>query len=96
MQITFPVAITTVGYGEVIPRSVLGRLFTVPLLVFGLLLIALPSFVLGRNFAIVFDAMQHQLNVPVSTSPCRWIVIDRSTSRADTPSGQAFDGRQCT
>lgn len=58
-------AITTVGYGEIIPRSVLGRLFTVPLLVFGLLLIALPSFVLGRNFAIVFDAMQHQLNVPV-------------------------------
>lgn len=58
------------GYGEIIPRSVLGRLFTVPLLVFGLLLIALPSFVLGRNFAIVFDAMQHQLNVPVSL-PCR-------------------------
>jgi hypothetical protein len=60
------VAITTVGYGEIIPRSVLGRLFTVPLLVFGLLLIALPSFVLGRNFAIVFDAMQHQLAQPVS------------------------------
>jgi len=96
MQITFPVAITTVGYGEVIPRSVLGRLFTVPLLVFGLLLIALPSFVLGRNFAIVFDAMQHQLNVPVSTSSCRCIVINGSTSPADTPSGQAFDGRQCT
>lgn len=54
------------SYGELIPRSVLGRLFTVPLLVFGLLLIALPSFVLGRNFAIVFDAMSNQIKQPVS------------------------------
>ncbi|KAJ9120887.1 hypothetical protein QFC22_002822 [Naganishia vaughanmartiniae] len=56
-------------YGELIPRSILGRLFTVPLLVFGLLLIALPSFVLGRNFAIVFDAMSNQIMQPVSTTP---------------------------
>lgn len=54
------------SYGELIPRSILGRLFTVPLLVFGLLLIALPSFVLGRNFAIVFDAMSNQIKQPVS------------------------------
>ncbi|KAG8924171.1 hypothetical protein FRC02_010610 [Tulasnella sp. 418] len=51
------VTITTVGYGEMIPRSFLGRLLTVPLLVFGLLLIALPSFVLGREFASVWEAM---------------------------------------
>lgn len=44
----------------------MGRLITVPLLVFGLLLIALPSFVLGRNFAIVFDAMQNQAMNKVS------------------------------
>lgn len=51
------IAITTVGYGEITPRSFLGRLFTVPLLVFGLLLIALPSFVLGREFSIVWELM---------------------------------------
>lgn len=50
-------AITTVGYGEIIPRSFLGRLITLPLLMFGLLLIALPSFVLGREFASVWDGM---------------------------------------
>jgi len=50
-------AITTVGYGEIIPRSFLGRLITIPLLLFGLLLIALPSFVLGREFAIVWEEM---------------------------------------
>lgn len=45
-------------YGEIVPKSTLGRLVTVPLLVFGLLLIALPSFVLGRNFATVWDALR--------------------------------------
>ncbi|KAJ3995543.1 hypothetical protein F5050DRAFT_1808564 [Lentinula boryana] len=54
------VTITTVGYGEITPRSFLGRLVTVPLLVFGLLLIALPSFVLGREFSIVWEKMTTQ------------------------------------
>ncbi|KAL0961287.1 hypothetical protein HGRIS_006247 [Hohenbuehelia grisea] len=55
------VSITTVGYGEITPRSFLGRLITLPLLVFGLLLIALPSFVLGREFSIVWEKMtRHQ------------------------------------
>ncbi|KAL7411694.1 hypothetical protein BDY24DRAFT_416920 [Mrakia frigida] len=53
------VTITTVGYGEITPRSTLGRLVTIPLLVFGLLLIALPSFVLGRNFSSVWEAVRH-------------------------------------
>ncbi|KAF9234153.1 hypothetical protein BU15DRAFT_90082 [Melanogaster broomeanus] len=59
-----PVActITTVGYGEMTPRSVLGRLITVPLLAFGLLLIALPSFVLGREFSIVWEQMTRHEN----------------------------------
>ncbi|OBZ68882.1 Potassium voltage-gated channel subfamily B member 1 [Grifola frondosa] len=52
------VTITTVGYGEITPRSFLGRLITLPLLVFGLLLIALPTFVLGREFSIVWELMR--------------------------------------
>ena len=56
------IAITTVGYGEIIPRSFLGRLLTVPLLIFGLLLIALPSFVLGREFASVWEGMHTHMN----------------------------------
>ena len=61
-------AITTVGYGEITPRSTLGRLVTVPLLVFGLLLIALPSFVLGREFSIVWKQMtKYEVRL---ASPC--------------------------
>jgi len=51
------VTISTVGYGEITPRSFLGRLITLPLLLFGLLLIALPSFVLGREFSVVWNEM---------------------------------------
>ena len=50
-------AISTVGFGEITPRSFFGRLVTLPLLLFGLLLIALPSFVLGREFSIVWNEM---------------------------------------
>lgn len=50
-------AISTVGYGEITPRSFLGRLITIPILVFGLLTITLPSFVLGREFSIVWEKM---------------------------------------
>ncbi|KAI0373697.1 voltage-gated potassium channel [Pilatotrama ljubarskyi] len=52
------VTITTVGYGEITPRSFLGRIVTLPLLVFGLLLIALPTFVLGREFSLVWELME--------------------------------------
>ncbi|KAF5344443.1 hypothetical protein D9756_011287 [Leucocoprinus leucothites] len=51
------VTITTVGYGEITPRSFLGRLITLPILVCGLLLITLPSFVLGREFSLVWERM---------------------------------------
>lgn len=56
------VTITTVGYGEITPRSFLGRLITLPILMFGLLLITLPSFVLGREFSVVWEKMTRQRN----------------------------------
>jgi hypothetical protein len=55
-----PLAISTVGYGEITPSTFFGRLVTIPLLIFGLLLIALPTFVLGREFSLVWDIMSQQ------------------------------------
>ena len=43
--------ITTVGLGDLYPKTVFGKLLTFPLMLFGLLIIALPSIVLGRNFS---------------------------------------------
>ncbi|WVO16959.1 hypothetical protein L204_104645 [Cryptococcus depauperatus] len=81
------VTMSTVGYGEVVPKSFLGKLLTIPLLMFGLLLIALPSFVLGRNFAIVYDAMTSQLpqNMSPISSP------SHSTHQIDTLPGTTGD-----
>lgn len=56
------VTITTVGYGDITPRSFLGRIITVPLMLSGLLLIALPSFVLGREFASIWESVAADKN----------------------------------
>ena len=52
--------IATVGYGDIVAQSFLGRLFTAPLLLFGLLLIALPSYMLSKNFSEVYNTMNWQ------------------------------------
>ena len=64
------VTMSTVGYGDVVPRSFLGKLLTMPLLPLGLLAIAPCSFVMGRNFAMVFDAMAMQAHREVS---CKFV-----------------------
>lgn len=80
------VTITTVGYGEITPRSFLGRLITVPLLVFGLLLIALPSFVLGREFSIVWEKMTRDQQIDESRSASPVPFLARSASSPSHPS----------
>ncbi|KIM65843.1 hypothetical protein SCLCIDRAFT_1211848 [Scleroderma citrinum Foug A] len=80
------VTITTVGYGEITPRSFLGRLITVPLLVFGLLLIALPSFVLGREFSIVWESMtghEHEADSQALDTPVAPFTFHRLDSQSE-------------
>lgn len=43
--------ITTVGLGDVHPKTLIGKAIAIPLMMFSLLIIALPSIVIGRNFA---------------------------------------------
>lgn len=43
--------ITTVGLGDIHPKTVLGKVITIPLMMLSLLIIALPSIVIGRNFS---------------------------------------------
>lgn len=84
-------AITTVGYGEIIPRSFLGRLITIPLLLFGLLLIALPSFVLGREFAIVWEEMGAGVMQSLSIGPDRIGAVEFDTGHLEEQLEQAQD-----
>lgn len=54
----FIATITTTGYGDIVPRTWLGKLIALPMMLCGLLLIALPSLILSRNFTIVWEAFQ--------------------------------------
>merc|ERR1711968_336454 len=48
------VTMTTIGYGDVSPATHLGKAFTVPVMVFGVLLISMPLAVVGNNFTEVW------------------------------------------
>ncbi|EOR00870.1 Potassium voltage-gated channel protein Shal [Wallemia ichthyophaga EXF-994] len=89
------VTISTVGYGEVTPTTTIGRLITLPLLVFGLLLIALPSFVLGRNFSIVWDTVTSHHNTETIPKKRNYTAVPTAAG-FDIPSEPEpiFDSRQ--
>ncbi|ORZ34385.1 hypothetical protein BCR44DRAFT_1436586 [Catenaria anguillulae PL171] len=54
------VTLTTTGYGDMVPVTFVGKLIAFPVMMCGILLIALPSIVIGRNFAIVYEHMKAQ------------------------------------
>ncbi|KAB5594261.1 Potassium voltage-gated channel family protein [Ceratobasidium theobromae] len=85
------VTITTVGYGDITPRSFLGRMLSVPLLLFGLLLIALPSFVLGREFATVWEHMGGNLGNAEAVAEARRHLNDSPMVSRARPSRARFE-----
>merc|ERR1719253_927907 len=50
------VTMTTVGFGEVYPRTELGRIVATATMLSGILLIALPVAIIGRRFQEVYEA----------------------------------------
>ncbi|KAG0237587.1 hypothetical protein BGX31_003544 [Mortierella sp. GBA43] len=52
------VTITTTGYGDMVPTTFVGKLISFPAMMCGVLLITLPSIIIGRNFTLVWEAMQ--------------------------------------
>ncbi|KAI9253574.1 hypothetical protein BY458DRAFT_542019 [Sporodiniella umbellata] len=63
------VTITTTGYGDMVPTTFVGKLITFPAMIFGVLLIALPSIIVGRNFTIVWESMRQQQFSNSSSGP---------------------------
>ena len=52
------VTLTTTGYGDMAPITTAGRFVTFSLMIVGVLLIALPSIIVGRNFIAVWEVMR--------------------------------------
>ncbi|KAJ2714586.1 hypothetical protein H4R19_001648 [Coemansia spiralis] len=50
------VTLTTTGFGDMVPTTIIGKLVSFPMMIAGILLIALPSIIVGRNFTQVWEA----------------------------------------
>ncbi|KAJ2833207.1 hypothetical protein FBU31_001943 [Coemansia sp. 'formosensis'] len=50
------VTLTTTGFGDMVPTTFFGKLVSFPMMLSGILLIALPSIIVGRNFTHVWEA----------------------------------------
>lgn len=55
---------TTVGYGDVYPRTLLGKLVGTICACVGVLIVALPVSVIGSNFSLFYSHAQAQLKLP--------------------------------
>ncbi|KAL1918073.1 uncharacterized protein VTP21DRAFT_3339 [Calcarisporiella thermophila] len=78
--------ITTTGYGDMVPTTFIGKLIVIPAMLFGILLIALPSIIIGRSFTITWEAMRkHHRSRSISR---------RAPDQAHTPENdEGGDGR---
>lgn len=52
------VTMATIGYGDEVPKSILGKAFGMLVMFFGILVIALPVTVIGSNFSTVYHRQQ--------------------------------------
>ena len=52
------VTLSTVGYGDLYPVSPVGKFLTVPIIVAGLLFMAMPISIVGNNFTVIWEERQ--------------------------------------
>ncbi|KAJ1963644.1 hypothetical protein IWQ62_003152 [Dispira parvispora] len=77
------VALTTTGFGDSTPKTVWGKLMTFPLVMIGVLLIALPSIIVGREFTVVWQAMKLRRRKEFQVAQ----QMQREAKRRDRPRG---------
>lgn len=58
------ITMTTVGYGDVYPKSLLGKMLGAVCACVGVLIVALPVSVIGSNFTLFYSHAQAQLKLP--------------------------------
>ncbi|KAI8598876.1 hypothetical protein EDD21DRAFT_175837 [Dissophora ornata] len=81
------VTITTTGYGDMVPTTFIGKLISFPAMMCGILLITLPSIIIGRNFTLVWEAMQQYRRQGAANTR------DQNAASGDEPR-QSFDSNR--
>ncbi len=60
------VTMTTVGYGDVVPTQPLGKILAAIVMIFGILVIALPITVIGSNFSSIYAKFTEEAGMDVA------------------------------
>jgi hypothetical protein len=60
------VTMTTVGYGDVVPTQPLGKILAAIVMIFGILVIALPITVIGSNFSSIYAKFTEEAGMNVA------------------------------
>ena len=77
------VTLSTVGYGDISPVTPLGKFLTVPIIVAGLLFMAMPISIVGNNFTVIWE--ERQVCLPPNPSRAQFQVPTRTPARTPTP-----------
>ena len=76
------VTLSTVGYGDISPVTPLGKFLTVPIIVAGLLFMAMPISIVGNNFTVIWE--ERQVCLAPNPSRAQFQVPTRTPARTPT------------
>ncbi|KAJ2847999.1 hypothetical protein IWW36_003556 [Coemansia brasiliensis] len=91
------VTLTTTGFGDMVPTTFIGKLVSFPMMIAGILLIALPSIIVGRNFTQVWEAARKLRSQRPNLRPARMgesLVADDNESACNSFSSSSVRRRR--
>ena len=68
---------TTVGYGDLVPKSDFGKVIGIFCCLSGIVILALPVSVIGSNFSLYYSYAQARMRLPKRRSPAL-VTADRA------------------